>query len=218
MDAHAEVNFVDAIVLVLLLIGAFRGLRRGLSGELASIISIVLAVLAGVFAYGPLGERIHATGRFDESRSMIMAFFLALAAVMLALFVLRITLRSVMSFTFKGALERIGGALTGAARSLVIVAALIFLIGLWPNDDALYRVVIDESFTGQVLHPRLQRCYADLASRHPDWPKWSGHDALGPTGDAVTNGTGEPRELGPAGEERELGPAGEDGTGEPPAE
>lgn len=209
MDAHAEVNFIDAIVLALLLIGALRGLRRGLSGELASIISIVLAVLAGVFAYGPLGERIHATGRFDEARSLIMAFFLALAAVMLALFVLRITLRSVMSFTFKGALERIGGALTGAARSLVIVAALIFLIGLWPSDDALHRVVIDESFTGQVMHPRLQRFYSDLASRHPDWPKLSGRDKLGPTGEAVPNETEGQRELGPAKEAE---------TEEPPAE
>lgn len=167
MDALTGFNIVDIIAVVFIAFSVFQGLRRGLSGELARVIGAVLALWAGWRFYGPLGETIYHATRLGEQGSQALAFFIGLAAVFFLIFILRLVLRQIMEFTFKGKIERIGGALAGLLRSAAVVAAVVLLVGLLPN-DYLRTQFVEESFIGRSLQSVVPVVREKIEERYPN--------------------------------------------------
>ncbi len=162
-------NTIDIIIAILLAIGALRGVLRGLSGELAGIISLGVAAFAGWHFYRPLGEYLADTTRMSAIQADTVSFIVIIGGALILLWALSIVLKSIMEFTFKGLLERIGGGIMGVVRYALIMATLVLIFSQFSR-GAVRRHVIEESFIGQRAADRLVPLYEDLVRRYPELP------------------------------------------------
>lgn len=92
-------NWFDIFLLIWLVLGVFRGRKRGMSEELITFIQWIAIVLAGAFAYRPLGNLLH-QHRFC---GLLTAYILSY-----------ITIGIIVSAIFVGVKRAIGGKLIGS--------------------------------------------------------------------------------------------------------
>lgn len=163
-------NTIDIILTALLAVGLLRGILRGLSGELASLISLVVAGIVGWRLYPPLGMYLTESTRMTPLQADTVSFLVLLVGALILLWALRIVLKHLMEFTFKGLLERLGGGLIGLLRYAVLLSALILLVHLF-GQGTVHRLVAEESFIGRHVGARLVPLYDNWAQDHPSWPR-----------------------------------------------
>jgi len=159
-------NAVDLAALILVLLGTLQGLRRGLSGELASAFSVVVAFFAGWKFYAPVGRLIAEHTNMSGMLSNFFAFALCLVAGLLVMYSLGLLLHTLLVFTFRGKIEHIGGALCGTIRLLLITCAGIFLMGLLPS-EFLQRHFAEESAAGRLLFAHLEPVRETITEKIP---------------------------------------------------
>ena len=159
-------NAVDLAALILVLLGTLQGLRRGLSGELASALSVVVAFFAGWKFYAPVGRLIAEHTNMSGMLSNFFAFALCLVAGLLVMYSIGLLLHTLLVFTFRGKIERIGGALCGTIRLLLITCAGIFLMGLLPS-EFLQRHFAEESAVGRLLFAHLEPVRETITEKIP---------------------------------------------------
>jgi uncharacterized membrane protein required for colicin V production len=169
VNGASTISIVDALVLVLLAISLIRGIVRGLSGELAGLISAAVALAAGWYGFLPLGEWVEAHTRLSGRPAYTFAFALAVIGGYIAMRILRLALRSILEFSFKGAVERGGGALAGLLHGAMVAAVMLLFLGLWPAEP-LHRWVTEESVAGRFVNSRLRPWYDAMIEQHPDLP------------------------------------------------
>lgn len=159
-------NMVDVVAAILLVIGVWRGFRRGLSGELAKLISLVVMMVAGWQFYQPLSERLGGT-RLSSEGAQLAAFLGTVIAAGLAMWLLWLVLRHLMEFKFKTPLEQIGGMAAGATRTLILFSIIVVCMALTPI-PYFRRVFGEESLLGSVIMRDAVPVYRQVAEENPD--------------------------------------------------
>ena len=166
MDNLSHLNVVDIAVLILILLGLIRGFVKGLSGELAGLLGATVAFAGAWYFYTPLGNFLTDKTRLSERATVAVAFVLVLIGAYLAMKILRLVLRHVMEFSFKGKIEKLGGMLAGGIRMTVVVIALVLLMTLWPH-ESLHRLFAEESAFGRFVFEKLGPVYEKMAEEYP---------------------------------------------------
>lgn len=150
MDGLPPPNALDAAAMVVVALGTVRGYFRRLSGEMASLLSMIVALLVGLRCYHPFGAWLLDHSRLAPQPARAVAFAgvaLGCAVVMLAL---RIALKRVIRLAIEERADRIGGLVAGFVRSSVLVLIVFVVMNMWPQ-DYLNRVFGRESLLGTVL-------------------------------------------------------------------
>ena len=160
----ALLNWVDWLFVAILLYGAAMGAVRGLSHELATLIGMVVAVVVTRMFYEPVSAWIcEHWGWNPEITRLAVVVVLALVALV-GMRVVRMALGTLMTFAFKGLVERLGGLLAGVFRQgitfLVLLLAASFVSSSW-----LQRAVMYDSATGRAALPVLVEKYNELAEK-----------------------------------------------------
>jgi uncharacterized membrane protein required for colicin V production len=166
MNNFSYFHIVDIVAFILILVGLIRGLVKGLSGELAGLLGAAAAFAGAWYFYTPLGNFLIGKTRLSERASMAVAFVLALVGAYLAARILRLVLRNLMEFSFKGKIEKIGGLMAGGIRMAVVVTAFVLLVTLWPH-EYLHRLFAEESVFGRFVFEKLGPVYEKIADEHP---------------------------------------------------
>ncbi|HMP71790.1 MAG TPA: CvpA family protein [Kiritimatiellia bacterium] len=158
-------NPVDAAVAIILLVGLIGGVRRGLSGELARLITFVAAIyLAWLLA--PLAANAFAEEKGIPTHEMFVISFVALLIVLYILLgVIRWILHFVLDFSFRGKLEIYGGALFGLSRYLIFCSVALLLLSKAPSEgvQALLQGSVSQAAIERFIQPAHQR----LSDRFP---------------------------------------------------
>ncbi len=157
-------NWVDGLFGVVLLYGAAMGTIRGLSHELAMLIGMVAAVIATWLFYEPAADWICGQWGWDPEITRLVAVVGLALLTLFGMRALRIALGAMMTFSFKGPVEWLGGLLTGMARRgmvfLVLLLAASFIPSSW-----LQRAVMYDSETGRTVLPYLVKEYNAMAEK-----------------------------------------------------
>lgn len=159
-----SLNWVDGLFAAVLLYGAAMGVVRGLSHELATLIGMVVAILVTRLFYEPLAAWICARWGWNPEITRLAAVVALALASLYGLRAIRIGLGSMMTFSFKGLVERLGGLLTGAVRQGAIFLVLMLAASFVPS-TGLQRAVMYDSATGRVVLPHLMVGYNALAAK-----------------------------------------------------
>ncbi len=162
-------SMVDLVIMGLLAWGTVRGVFRGLSGELARLFSLAVAVWAGWQVHDPLGQYLETTTRMDPLQANTVALVVVMACALLLMWALFALLKLVMSFSFRAGLERVGGGVAGFARHALWCAVLLLVIALWAP-ESIRQPVEESSYIGSQTLARLLPRYKALVARHPEWP------------------------------------------------
>jgi len=167
MENLPPVSLVDVIAFAAVALGAVRGYFRGLSGELARVISLVAAFALGLRFYGPLSEWVLAYTRIAEENAPVAAFIITVLAAVVCLFLLRYLLKRVMKIVIEERADKTGGVIAGLLRTSVMVLIVFLALNLWPN-ERLNRIFGEESLIGRLVLKAAPRAREYVEERVQD--------------------------------------------------
>jgi membrane protein required for colicin V production len=134
-------NWLDIVLLMILLYSVIVSFRKGLTREIVGLISVVLALLFGIWFYGTAGAYLLP---YVSSRTAanFAGFFIVFCGVMIAGALVNFTLGKFLKVTGLSIFDHILGAAFGAARGLLIAVALIMgIMAFSPGDTPPASVV-----------------------------------------------------------------------------
>jgi len=151
---------VIGVFAVSLLVGAWRGLVR----EVVSILGWVIAFLAANLLAGPLGPLMPQAIPSPELR-VAVAYVAVFVSSLMVTTLLGLLLSKILKAAGLGGVDRMLGAVFGAARGVLIVLAAALLAGLtsvpkqayW-RDSASGPVLVQAA---QALKPMLPQTFTD---------------------------------------------------------
>ena len=158
-------NAVDGFVAALLLIGLISGVRKGLSGELATLVATFLSGIAAWKFSGWARELLLSNAGLSPREATVAGVVAVFIVVYVVLWVVRKALAAMMQFNFKGKAERLGGALCGLSRYAVVSLVLLLVATFIPNDKVQHAVAA-ESLFGRFVSRHVRPLSEDLARKN----------------------------------------------------
>jgi len=116
---------IDIVLAGLLLYGAVNGFRKGLTVELASLISLIAGIWIAIKFSGVVGGYFDGHLPDDPKNAAIAAFIITFIAVVAGIYVLAKTFTKIADLTGLGFFNRILGSFFGLWRMGIIVAVLL---------------------------------------------------------------------------------------------
>jgi len=154
---------IDILFAVFVFLFAAGGLRRGLSGELASVLTLLVLLCGLCFAY-PAFNQFAAQTWVDLSPVLIqVVVLLVLFLISFALyFLIRVLLKRILKTALSDRVDKIAGCFAGLLRGALVGITLLAALSLLPS-EALYAKLSEKSvIAGWVCntltpwaHPRL---------------------------------------------------------------
>jgi membrane protein required for colicin V production len=139
-------NWLDIVIVAVLLASLVAGLVRGFVVTLLSLIGMVTGVLVAGYFYGRLAGLL--TFISNPNLANIIAFTVLLAAVLIVAGLIGMALRSVLAAVNLGCFDRIAGMFLGLLRGTGVLSALLAGIAKFfgegmVGDSMLARILLD---------------------------------------------------------------------------
>ena len=144
------INWVDIVIVILLLRGAYAGYRGGFGREIGRLISIVVGIVVSFQNYRPLGNFISSHSFVPSLYSNIISFIFLLVIVALVVKLLMAVIRQLMRVEFVPAVESNGGLILGLIQG-VIIASLVLVILVWLPSARLKKAITKNSYLGPIV-------------------------------------------------------------------
>jgi membrane protein required for colicin V production len=120
-------NIFDVIIIVLLLIGAYSGYRKGLILEILAFLAFIIAIIGGFYLMH-LGMDL-LTNYFNLSGKSLplISFILIFIAIILSVNFIGRMLKKVIDMTILGSIDNLTGALIGILKWAFGISILLWL-------------------------------------------------------------------------------------------
>ena len=156
-------NKIDIILLIILGFGLVRGFMRGLIIEMASLLAIVVGIYGAIhfsFFTASLLDKILPA---EKQTLEVVAFGITLIVLVLGVMLLAKILTKMIKAAELGSLNRLGGALFGLLKSIVIVGSIfVFLERTFQTEKWLSTSALSESVLYNPVKSVSQVVYANV--------------------------------------------------------
>ncbi len=116
-------NWLDILILVIIGLATFSGLRTGLIKAIFTLAGVIVGIILAGRLYVPLSEQL--TFIPQDNIARIVAFIIILGVVMVVAGVLTSVLRWIASLVMLGWVNRLGGAIAGFIFGAFVCGALL---------------------------------------------------------------------------------------------
>lgn len=141
---------IDIILLLLLVLGAYKGYTKGLLLEIIGIIAFFVALIAGFQLLQWATDLLSTQVDISESLLPYIAFLLLFAAIVIGINLLGKALKKILDMTFFGTFDNFIGALVGLLKWALALSVLIWLF------NTLEIRVPDEVMADSFVYPVLE--------------------------------------------------------------
>lgn len=121
-------NYIDIVILLFLLYGAFRGFSKGLIIEVATLAGLILGVFIAMryspFTEGILKDFLNITSRYLSYIALAVTFLL----VVIVVYLLGKMLTRLVDIISLGLVNKLLGTLLGIAKYFIIVCVLLMIV------------------------------------------------------------------------------------------
>lgn len=164
-------NWVDIVLLALLVAAVIIGSKKGLIRELMALAVLAATVIVSINYIDIIAAKIHAQLGGSPLITAIISFVVLLAFAYAVFKLLGILFFKIAHLQQLGKKDQLGGALVGAIRGWVIISFLTFLVFLAPLPDKFY-LDFESSFLGPTFARTLPILYNNTAMLHPKNPSF----------------------------------------------
>lgn len=140
-------NWLDIIILILLIVPTFVGLKAGLIKALLTIVGgVVGLILAGQFYKGFAGALGFIS---NEGAAKVVAFAIIFVGIMIIAAILAAVLKKLVSMVLLGWVNKLGGAIFGFLVGAIFCGALI---AMWVKFLGIGDTISDSALAGFLLN------------------------------------------------------------------
>ncbi len=164
-------NWVDIVLMVLLVAALIVGSKKGLIRELTALIVLTAAVISSVNYIDIIATKVYEQLGGSPLVTAIISFILLLALIYAVFKLLAMVFYKVASVQKLGKKDQLGGALIGFIRGWVIISFCVFLVFLMPMPEKFY-TDFEASFLGSTFAKTLPALYETSSSLHPQNPEF----------------------------------------------
>lgn len=148
MEILQKINWVDILVLIVVLRTGYVALQDGLSHEILPLIGSLFMIICALHYYQRVSKFIYDIGFILPIEILYPVAFLVLAVLIGLLFrLVKAIIDKLIKVTWHPLVERFGGLIAGLARGAVLVSMILILLTLLPL-PYLQWSVRDRSLTG----------------------------------------------------------------------
>ena len=156
-------NWVDVIVLIVLLRGAYVGRRDGLSVELVKLGTVFITYYCAIKYYTWLAEWISHHSRLPMDWATVIAFLSIAVESLVAVWIFFKLLGKIVTLQFESRISTGGGTVVGLFRALLVSSLLLFGLFFIP-DKFVRKQVYANAWWGHIAIDATPPLYAKLAS------------------------------------------------------
>ena len=121
-------HVIDIIILILIGVGVIQGLMKGSMKELAAIVGFVAGLLLARALFGTVAEQLAPALRTSITVAQILSFILIWVAVPIGCSLIASVLTKALDVVNLGWLNRLAGALLGAAKMMLLAGIGIYVL------------------------------------------------------------------------------------------
>lgn len=151
MDMLSRANWVDLLVVIIMLRTIYVSFQDGLSREIFPLFGSILNLVLALHFYGKLGSMLYSGVKIVPASICNLAGYLAVVLISgFTLKFLKIIVDTVIKVTWHPLIEKIGGMLAGVARGAVCVSMILIFLALVPL-SYLQLSIKDKSLCGMLF-------------------------------------------------------------------
>ncbi len=143
------INFLDIIILVILLFFAYNGFRRGFIDQTSTILGLLAALFVAVRQYEYFQQFLEPYLDLSTSLLQFISFAVIFIVVNIVIHVLGITLKKIVDAIFLQPVDKAAGFLLGIFKAAIIIYLLILIMAQIPYQKI--NDVLNESFLAKRI-------------------------------------------------------------------
>ena len=109
-------KILDIILIILLLIGAYSGYKKGLIIEIIGLVALILAIIGGLKLVQWGGEFLRNTFDIDSIWLPVITFILIFLIILLIVYSIGSMLKHAVHLTLLGSVDRLAGSVLGIIK------------------------------------------------------------------------------------------------------
>lgn len=121
-------NYFDIIIIIPLIWGAFKGFKKGLIIEVASLIALFLGVWGGVKFSSISAKYLSEMFSISEKIMPLISFAVTFIVIVIAVFTLAKLLQKLIKMVALGLVNKITGAAFGVLKFALIISVILSLV------------------------------------------------------------------------------------------
>lgn len=162
-EAFNRINWVDILVVILLIRTSYMGAKTGFSIEIFKVVGVLLGLYFGIKYYSSVGSLMASAISLPPEVSEGIAFLILILLSMLSLKLLTLGIEKIVKLTFADKLNKWGGFVTGLLRGGIILSLLFMFFGII-QVDYLVKSVEERSLTGPFMQKIAPFAYQSITS------------------------------------------------------
>ncbi len=162
-------QWIDLACVALAVLLCILGGRRGISGQIARMLGLLGALVAGYWLYQPATQMLSAVKALHSRPELVgVAAFVLVFVVALMLFILlRISLQRFMHLIVEQPMDRILGVGVGLLQALLL-CSFVFTVAILLPAGTVRKAFCEGSYVGSWLTPRLE---ATVQQQAENWQR-----------------------------------------------
>ncbi len=164
-------NWIDAVLMVLLLAMVIVGAKKGMIRELMALGIFVIAIIVAINYVDKFSVWVHENIGGSPLVSAFLSFIILLAASYVIFKLIGILFYKVADIKSTGKKDQMGGALVGFLRGWILIGFVTFVTFLLPMPAGFY-TAFDASFFGSAVAKTIPLMYEGTSPIHPNNPKF----------------------------------------------
>lgn len=147
-------NYFDIIIIIPLLWGAFKGFKKGLIIEVASLVALFLGVWGGVKFSSVSAKYLSEMFDISEKIMPLISFAVTFILIVIAVFALAKLLQKFIKMVALGLVNKITGAIFGLLKFALIISVILNLVN---NVNAEVNFIAPEMKSSSLLYEPVSK-------------------------------------------------------------
>lgn len=147
-------NYFDIIIIIPLLWGAFKGFKKGLVIEIASLVALFLGIWGGVKFSSVSAQYLGKMFDISEKIMPLISFSITFIIIVIAIFALAKLLQKLIKAVSLGLINKIAGAAFGVLKFGLIISVILSLVN---NINAELKFIEPEMENSSLLYKPLSK-------------------------------------------------------------
>ena len=162
-------NWIDFVLIGLLLVAIIIGARRGLFSGLMGIIGLFCGVIFSINYSDQITAKFLSHMRVSTVAIVFMAFIVVFVMAYVGIKLLGYLFYKFASLKPLGNADKVGGAIMGIFQGWIVLGVILFLLIFLPMPDS-FIVKLDNSFFGPAMRGVVPMIYDETTFLHPQSP------------------------------------------------